>query len=121
MNIDRFVELNKGWLDKFNYNSYADLPTNPSWWNGNVSWFNPEGIDFTFEHSLYFSFINWDNKNGDSLILEFDTDEFTENKLENYFINWKQPTQEEKDYFEMIEGFKIPWSEEHPFILEKYK
>lgn len=36
-------------------------------------------------------------------------------ELAKHFRDWKQPTQQEKDMYEMLTGVKIMWSEEHPF------
>lgn len=34
----------------------------------------------------------------------------------NIFNDWTKPTQEENDYFNMLYGRKLPWSEEKPFV-----
>lgn len=38
-----------------------------------------------------------------------------------YFKDWKRPTEEEQDYFEMVEGYRLPWSEHNPFIFPEEK
>lgn len=42
-------------------------------------------------------------------------------KVDDHFQDWLRPTEQEKDYFEMIYGVRIPWSEEHPYIRQEYK
>jgi hypothetical protein len=39
--------------------------------------------------------------------------------LNGYFKDVVKPTQEERDYFEMIHGVRIPWSEDQPLVIEE--
>lgn len=37
--------------------------------------------------------------------------------LNNFFVDFCSPTEQEKDMFFMVTGYTIPWSEEHPLVL----
>lgn len=108
MNIDRFVELNKSWLDKFEHNDYKKDST-PGWWNGNpYSWCD--------ENNSYF--IPDENEGSCAFYHRLANTELYSEDLVHYFNNWKQPTKEEMDYYELVNGYRLPWSEENPFVWE---
>lgn len=48
----------------------------------------------------------------------FDIYPNTSKCLLQYFEDWTKPTKLELDYFEMVEGYSLPWSEESPLVLD---
>lgn len=65
-------------------------------------------IDIT-EGSVGFRKDDW----GRWVICSHDTtyEKRTDKKIEDYFNNWKQPTDNEQDMLEMLYGVKLPWKE----------
>lgn len=108
-----FHEANKNWLVKFDNTEYRedyDLSSPPSYWTG-------EGEKW--HSSQNFSIVPWltGHTSGSSVFLSFKNERYSFVKLgsciicDSYFLDWKNPTKEENDYFGMIYGFRIPWGE----------
>jgi hypothetical protein len=106
-----FYLANKNWLDKFQHNDFEERKEmyhprrdhwQPSWWNGiNKTW-GALGVTYGFTvHPYNESFLTVYGK--DILMYSW----------VSYFKNWKRPSKEEQNYLEMVEGFRLPWSEEN--------
>lgn len=110
MYLDRFIELNRSWLDKFKYTDYPLETKCPAWWNGDGSDWEAYGNSYFIpERDLKLtSYTHFEDKYR-SCIKDW----------ESYFVNWMTPTNLEMNYFELCEGYRLPWSEETPFIWEE--
>lgn len=92
-----FFEQNKDWLDKFEYNDYPAIYS--AWWSGKRDkWYHEDNLYFVPDKDDDFS-------------LCYKRKDFSLEVIEHFFLDWKNPTKEENDYFEMINGFRIPWGE----------
>lgn len=99
-----FNENNKDWLGGWKYDD-GDPYSN--------DWFNKDFLLSLNTKGEFNSLINSKNK---LLILDVNTYVeaplgYTYLNLNNYFTNWKQPTGNEQDMFEMLYGVRLPWKE----------
>lgn len=93
-----FFEQNKDWLDKFDFNDYGEN-FYAAWWSGQRDeWDHEDNFYFVPDEDVSFS-------------LSYKRKEFCLKEIDPFFLDWKNPTKEENDYFEMINGFRIPWGE----------
>lgn len=124
IDIDKFVENNKIWLDKFDHTDSNRDTVLPAWWFGGITYCDAIGLRLLVDVeddggvSIFYS----ETLNKDKLLYQKyrsgDGDE--DSTFHCYFVDWCRPTKDESDYFEMIEGYRLPWNEEHPFILPEY-
>lgn len=119
MDIEKFIEDNKSWLEKFDstYNTYHSQEH--FWYNECEDSHGRVAVDeFTLSYN---TFSYWSYRSGitGKLILDYSDFKYITNKLEQYFSIWTHPTRQEMDYYEMIHGYRLPWSEEHPFIIDE--
>ena len=91
------------------------------WFEDNNPWYRITDDDISLTR---FTDFGWINLGDNSVAIEAITDyvinswdseyEESDSALENYFLNWKDPTEKENVMFEMLFGVKLPWSEGHP-------
>lgn len=118
MDLDKFVELNKSWLDKFEYNDYQKIgENNPAWWNGGPSYSDYTGVNILLNLERQMLWVDNDSPS-ESYLVYFDQEEALSCYVEQYFNDWKSPTEDELNYFSMVEGYELPWSSECAFIWE---
>jgi hypothetical protein len=108
-----FVKLNKSWLDKFEHNDYG-IDDVPAWWDGNIDYIHRDPSKLYVLSNEYSLEVN---KNGNLIALNYGESE-DKNNIKEYFLNWKRPTKEEMGYYELVNGYRLPWSEDEPFIWE---
>lgn len=117
MDLDKFVELNKSWLDKFEYNDYQKGGGNePAWWNGEPYYSGRKGVEVLLQIKDGYIWVD-SGISGDSSV-QFDRIDGLSCYVEQYFNDWKSPTEDELNYFSMVKGYELPWSSECPFIWE---
>lgn len=120
MDIEKFIEDNRSWLDKFDNTNYNKNGEVVSWWFGsamgesylNLSCSACSGY-YLEDSSTVYSSCGW------SCLLDHYYTGNETNVLEQYFNIWTHPTKQELDYYEMIHSYRLPWSEEHPFIIDE--
>lgn len=106
-----FSAANKSWLTIYRFSDLEDsLYTGinvVSWWNGST-----DGTgDIEGDHYTWFS-----NENNSTLnYIQYKGLVIRQNKLSEYFKNWKKPTEQEQRLFKKSLGFKLPWSEENRY------
>lgn len=104
-----FHEANKDWLSKFDntdYNRNYKDASPPAYWKGlQTDWYDGD-----------VALVPWNGKDSEPyMFLRSGRVDYHFNDVPNcvdyssYFLDWKNPTKEENDYFEMIHGFRIPW------------
>lgn len=118
MRIYKFVENNKIWLSCFR--KASNTSTGRIWWSFGKSYLERVGLGISIDDELIvLTHCKTEDTADIKLYINLNSKEITGDIL-NYFKDWKSPTQDESDYFEMIEGYRLPWNEEHPFILPEY-
>lgn len=116
--IRKFCEDNWSWLSSFKYNDLEEYYQEnssfyPGFWNSDKGF--GADCDFYFylepqRNNNIWSIYIWRNGIDNKDLIEL-------SMLSGYFSDWERPKQEERDYFEMITGHKIPWSEDKPLVL----
>lgn len=111
-----FHAANKLWLDSATSKEVSEMAHFSIW----KFLTENSGAIFHVSHDQGRVVVVFDN-NGkyDGFVFFNFKEEPTNNKLLalRYFIDWKQPTEQEKDYFEMIYGVRVPWSVDTPFMM----
>lgn len=115
MSIDKWKELNKEWLCKM-FHKEETVQSYETWALCEIVDNEHPGISSVW-HSCHNYTICIDL--GGSVDEDFGYDlgsgEVLCSQFIRHFRDWKRPTQQEKDMYEMLTGVKIMWSEEHPF------
>lgn len=114
-----FLEDNKGWMSYFKCSDMHEYPNNPGFWVDplDTHWSVSKGLGLDLSEYNGVCFQVFIDK---SVLIAFDEDCFFCG-IDNYFNDWTKPTQNELDYFEICEGYHLPWSEEQPFISRRLK
>lgn len=122
MILEKFKENNKSWLDKTTLGgenklslSYLSGHTKPNGLSVGVEIYLDENYKYGLEAVCLRSYYPRNDKD----LVIFSCTDIILNNLESYFNDWCKPTQDELNYFEMVEGYRLPWSEEHPLILQE--
>jgi hypothetical protein len=116
MFYEEFYEPNRVWLDSATSEKVSKGAYFTEWK------FLTEGSDAIFHvsHSPATVVIDFENngKYGRFVACNFREDPTNRKLLAlQYFEDWTKPTEQEKDYFEMIYGVRIPWSVDTPFVM----
>lgn len=116
--IKIFVEKNP-WLLRMDYVDLNSEDELPACWNGSFNFETKNNLtSFLDTNKDLITFcvdINMPEK------VKYYTELVVKNKptekLLQHFVDWTRPTQAENDYFAMIYGHRLTWSEEEPFIV----
>ena len=97
-----FYENNKEWLEGWSFDD-GDPYCN--------DWFNKDYLLTLSTEGRFNTLINSKNR---LVIVDVNVDVeaplgYIYLNMCNHFINWKQPTEQEQDCFEMLYGVRLPW------------
>lgn len=122
MILEKFKENNKSWLDKIfivgesrQGSSYLSGYTKPNGLSVGVEIYLHKDHKYGLEAVCLRSYYPRNDKD----LVIFGCTDIILNNLEPYFNDWCKPTQDELNYFEMVGGYRLPWSEEYPLILQE--